>query len=82
MAIKYPLITEKAALQMDAENKFQFIVDINATKDEIKESVENAYDIEITSVRTMITPKGEKKAVVTLSPDYDADELATRLGIF
>lgn len=82
MAIKYPLITEKATIQMDLENKFQFIVDINATRDQIKKDIEEKYDVEVTEVRTMITPKGEKKAVVRLAPNYDADELATRLGIF
>jgi len=32
-------------------------------------------------VRTLITPEGDKKAFVKLSPDFKAADLAVRLGI-
>jgi large subunit ribosomal protein L23 len=80
--IDHPLVTEKAMDQMDFDNKLQFIVDIDATKPEIADAIELRYDVEITAVNTQITARGEKKAVVALSADDDAQEIASRIGVF
>lgn len=82
MTIEYPFITEKATVQLEEDNKLQFVVDVNATKDRIKNKIEEIYGFEVASVRTMITPKGEKKAIVTFVEDDAANELATRIGLF
>ncbi|RCU48091.1 50S ribosomal protein L23 [Haloplanus salinus] len=80
--IEHPLVTEKAMDEMDFDNKLQFIVDIDATKSEITEAIESRYDVSITKVNTQITARGEKKAVVALSEDDDAQEIASRIGVF
>ena len=80
--INYPLVTEKAMNAMDFDNKLQFIVDIDATKPEVRDEVEDRYDVTVTSVNTMITMDGEKKAMVTLSPDDEAEDVASRIGVF
>ena len=80
--IKYPTVTEKAVDKVDFENKIQFIVDIDADKDEIGEAVEGQFDVTVEKVTTMITPQGEKKATVLLTDDYDAQEIASRIGVF
>jgi len=80
--IKHPFITEKATIQMGAENKLQFLVDIDATKEQIRNEIERLYDVTVIDVRTMMTTKGRKKAIVTLSPEDSAEEVASRLGIF
>ena len=80
--IQHPLVTEKAMDEMDFDNKLQFIVDIDANKREIREAIEVRYDVEITKVNTQITAQGEKKAVVALSADDDAQEIASRIGVF
>jgi len=80
--IEHPLVTEKAMDEMDFDNKLQFIVDIDANKREIREAIEVRYDVEITKVNTQITARGEKKAVVALSEDDDAQEIASRIGVF
>jgi len=80
--IEHPLVTEKAMDQMDFDNKLQFIVHIDATKPEITDAIESRYDVTIEQVNTQITARGEKKAVVTLSPDDDAQEIASRIGVF
>ncbi|SEA13382.1 large subunit ribosomal protein L23 [Haloplanus vescus] len=80
--IEHPLVTEKAMDEMDFGNKLQFIVDIDANKAEITESIESRYDVTITKVNTQITAQGEKKAVVRLSEDDDAQEIASRIGVF
>lgn len=81
MIIKSPYITEKVTGMIDSNNTLEFLVNMRATKPEIKKSLEELYDIEVVSVRTMITSRGEKKAIVKLAKDGSANELATRLGL-
>ncbi|ATZ61709.2 MAG: 50S ribosomal protein L23 [Methanosarcinales archaeon Met12] len=82
MTIKHLHTTEKATIQIDANNKLQFLVDVDATKDQIKREIENMYEVTITDIKTMMTPKGQKKAIVTLSHEDSAEEISTRLGVF
>lgn len=81
MVIKSPFITEKVTNMIDSENTVEFLVGIGANKKEIKEELERLYDVEVISIRTMITSKGEKKAAVKLAVDGSANELATTLGL-
>jgi large subunit ribosomal protein L23 len=80
--IKYPFITEKATLSMEKNNSLQFLVDRRARKEQITKAVQNMYNVKVIKVTTLISPKGEKKAIVTLSPENSAEEIASRLGIF
>lgn len=79
--MKHIVPSEKATLQIDAENKLQFIVDIDASKSEIKREVERFFETPVLNVRTMITFKGEKKAIVELEQEGKAKEIGTSLGI-
>ncbi len=81
MIIKSPYITEKVTGMVDSYNTVEFLVDMKATKPEIKKALEELYDIDVVSVRTMITSRGDKKAIVKLAGDGAANELATRLGL-
>jgi large subunit ribosomal protein L23 len=54
---------------------------MKATKPEIRKALEELYDVDVLSVRTMITSRGDKKAVVKLAKEGSANELATRLGL-
>ena len=81
MIIKSPFVTEKVTSMIDSNDSLEFLVDMRATKPEIKKALEELYDIEVQSVRTMITSQGEKKAVVKLAKEGSANELATRLGL-
>jgi len=80
--IDYPLVTEKAMNDMDYENKLQFVVDVNATKPDVRAAVEERYDVTVESVNTQVTMNGTKKAVVSLSEDDDAQDVASRIGVF
>ncbi len=80
--IRHPLVTEKAMNDMDFQNKLQFVVDPGASKDEVAEAVARQFEVEVTDVNTQVTMDGEKKAVVTLSADDDAQEIASRIGVF
>ena len=80
--IRRPVITEQSMAGV-ADNKYVFIVDINANKTEIKEAVEAAFGVKVAKVntvrmqgkvkRTGAYPAGRrsayKKAVVTLTAD-------------
>ncbi|WP_297063587.1 50S ribosomal protein L23 [Thermococcus sp.] len=77
-----PLVTEKAVSLIERENKLTFIVDRRATKADIKRAVEEMFNVKVEKVNTLITMRGEKKAYVKLKPEYDASEVAARLGLF
>ncbi|WP_018259109.1 50S ribosomal protein L23 [Halomicrobium katesii] len=80
--IKYPHVTEKAMNDMDFQNKLQFAVDSAASKPEVADAVEQQYDVTVEAVTTQNAMDGEKKAVVRLSEDDDAQEVASRIGVF
>ncbi|WP_439027071.1 50S ribosomal protein L23 [Haloarchaeobius sp. DT45] len=80
--IQYPLVTEKAMNDMDFENKLQFVVDLDAAKPDIREAVEEQFEVTVASVNTQVTMKGKKKAIVRLSEEDDAQEVASRIGVF
>lgn len=80
--IKHPLVTEKAMDEMDFGNKLQFIVNIDASKPDVKDAVESQFDVTVDDVRTQVTPKGRKKATVALGEGDEAQEVASRIGVF
>lgn len=79
--LRAPISTEKTVRMINEENKLAFYVDLKATKSEIKRAVEEAFEVRVMSVRTMITPTGRKKAYVKLSPEFKASDVASKLGI-
>mmetsp|Transcript_112847 Transcript_112847/g.176306 ORF Transcript_112847/g.176306 Transcript_112847/m.176306 type:complete len:90 (-) Transcript_112847:60-329(-) len=79
--IKSPLTTESAMKKIEEINTLVFIVDIKATKQKIKEAVKAMYDVQCAKVNTLIRPDGKKKAYVHLTQDYDALDVANRIGI-
>ena len=80
-----PLVTEKSTQQSEF-NKMVFSVPINATKPEIKLSIEKVFSVKVKSVNTILS-KGKskrfkgvlgkrsnaKKAIVTLAPGNTID---------
>lgn len=79
--IRRPVITEKAMQLADYENQYTFEVVMKANKQMIRDAVEEAFDVDVLKVNTMIvagkprrwgrrvshTPAW-KKAIVTLAP--------------
>lgn len=80
--IRRPVITEKSTALVEAQNKYVFEVARNANKIQVKEAVEEIFDLEgkVIKVNTMIMPakrgrrgrntyvrsRAWKKAIVTL----------------
>ena len=79
--IKYPLTTESAMKKIEDNNTLVFIVDVAANKRQIKDAVKAMYEISCGKVNTLIRPAGQKKAYVRLTQDYDALDVANRIGI-
>tara|TARA_B100000519_G_scaffold19059_1_gene13855 strand:+ start:2110 stop:2355 length:246 start_codon:yes stop_codon:yes gene_type:complete len=79
--LKFPLTTESANQKIEANNTLVFIVDVRATKKQIKAAVNRMYDIQCEKVNTLIRPDGQKKAYVRLTADYDALDVANKIGI-
>lgn len=79
--ILYPLMTESASLMVEKDNKLLFAVNIAAGKNDIKQAVEQLYEVKVQKITTLITPQGTKKAFVKLTPEYKASDVAIKLGI-
>ena len=50
--IKKPLITEKATILKDKENKYSFVVNKKSTKGQIKMAVEELFNVDVENVKT------------------------------
>ncbi|WP_202319344.1 50S ribosomal protein L23 [Archaeoglobus neptunius] len=81
MLIRCFLVTEKSVAELE-KNVLTAIVDIRARKQDIKREIERLFNVEVDRVNTLITPKGEKKAYIKLKPDYSAEEVLSKLGVF
>jgi len=79
--IRYPVMTEVASRILEAENKLVFVVNTMATKADVKQAVEQLYEVKVSKVNIVVTFKGEKKAFVKLHPDYKAVDVAIKLGV-
>ncbi|HYB93026.1 MAG TPA: 50S ribosomal protein L23 [archaeon] len=79
--ILYHVMTEDAVVLIESENKLTFMVNIKATKKDIKKAVEELYEVKVESVRTVILPSGKKKAYTKLKPEYKASDVAIKLEI-
>lgn len=61
-----PIVTEKMTAQGERYNRYGFVVDKRATKQQIKHAVENLYNVSVDTVNTMIYA-GKKKSRYTKS---------------
>ncbi len=62
--IKRPVITEKYSQQGESLNKYAFIVERKATKEQIKKEIEALYGVKVISINTMVY-QGKKKTRYT-----------------
>ena len=63
--IKKPLLTEKATLDSELNNRYAFVVDRRANKLEIKGAIEELYGVTVENVRTMTYGGGKPKKKYT-----------------
>ena len=79
--IKYPLTTESAMKKIEEDNTLSFIVHTSANKNNIKSSVKKLYDVDVSKVNILTTTDGVKKAFVCLTSEYNALDVANKIGI-
>jgi large subunit ribosomal protein L23 len=79
--IFHPFVTEKTMNFMEKNNALEFVVRRNATKTQIKKAIENMFDVEVDHVNTRITKQG-KHAIVKFAPEFDAEDIGMRIGVF
>lgn len=79
--VRYPLTTEAAMKKIEDNNTLVFIVDVKANKYQIRDSIRRLYDVRAAKINTLIRPDGLKKAFVRLTTDYDALDVANKIGI-
>ncbi len=56
-----PLITEKISADSDAYNRYGFVVNLKANKNQIKNAIEAFYDVRVVAIRTAIIPGKTKR---------------------
>ena len=85
--LKRPVITERSSEQMDL-NKYTFEVDLRANKTQIKDAVEEIFDVTVEKVNVMnykgkfkrmgrhaVYTNKRRKSIVTLAEDSNEIEL-------
>ena len=77
-----PLFSESIYNLITDENKLVFQVRRTSNKHQIKQAIEQLYKIRIQKVNTLITPYGTKKAIVTLTQEFHANDIAAELNLF
>ena len=79
--IFHPYVTEKTMNFMEKNNALEFVVKRNADKKQIKEAVEQLFEVKVKDVNTRITKHG-KHAIVVFMPEFKAEDIGMRIGIF
>lgn len=89
--IKRPIISEKSTALAEVANRYAFEVALQANKQEIKDAVQQLFNVKVRQVRTMtvhgkvkrvgrfVTKRPNwKKALVTLATDQKIDFFQTK----
>ena len=63
MIIQRPVITEKSTALKEAKNRYVFRVDTTANKRQIKQAVEELFEVKVKDVRTAVY-RGKKSVVM------------------
>ncbi len=79
--VLYALTTEKAVGGIEKENRLTFIVELNASKTDVRKELESKYGEKVYSINTLVTPDGRKKAIVKFKKPKAASEIATKLKL-
>ncbi|MDG6220801.1 MAG: 50S ribosomal protein L23 [Candidatus Thermoplasmatota archaeon] len=77
----HPYVTEKTMVSMERENRMEFLVNMKATKPDIKWAFEKMFDAQVLQVNVKIKPDG-KHAILKLDPEVSAEEIGMRIGVF
>jgi len=79
--IYHPYVTEKTMNFMENNNALEFVVKRSANKKQIKTAVEKMFEVKVKNINTRINKDG-KHAIVTFMPEFKAEDIGMRIGIF
>jgi len=79
--IKYPLSTEKSIRQIEFDNKIVFVVHSRSTKRDVKQAVEQLFNVKVAKVNIQNSFQGQKRAFVKLSAENLASDVSADLGL-
>ncbi|MCI4346421.1 MAG: 50S ribosomal protein L23 [Thermoplasmata archaeon] len=74
-------VTEKAMDEMERQNKLEFMVDHRATRAQVKQAVQETYQCKVAKITIKIVRAG-KIATVRFAPEYSAEDIGSRAGVF
>ena len=85
----HPYVTEKTlnmlqgtpAQDLKGGNRLEFVVARRANKTEIKKAFEELFEVKVAHVNTFVRKDG-KHAVIKLKPEFSAEEIGMRIGVF
>jgi len=79
--IFHPYVTEKTMNFMEKNNSLEFVVKRDANKKTIQKAVEDLFEVKVKNINTRIKKTG-KHAIVTFMPEFKAEDIGMRIGIF
>ena len=79
--IFHPYVTEKTMNFMEKNNALEFVVKRSADKKTIQNAIEKLFEVKVKDVNTRITKRG-KHAIVKFMPEFKAEDIGMRIGIF
>ncbi|VEU21315.1 DEKNAAC102576 [Brettanomyces naardenensis] len=78
--LEQPVTSETAMKKVEDGNTLVFQVSLKSNKYQIKKAVKDLYEVEVEKVNTLVRPNGTKKAYIKLTSDYDALDIANKIG--
>lgn len=79
MIIEAPIKTEKAIQKIESDNALVFRVSDKASKQEIKKEFEELFNVKVQTVRTYSNQKGKKLAIIKMTKEFKADDVAAKM---
>lgn len=85
----HPYVTEKTlnmlqgtpAQDLKDGNRLEFVVNMKATKTDIRKGFEELFQVKVARVNTFVRKDG-KHAIIKLKPEFSAEEVGMRIGVF
>lgn len=58
-----PIVTEKTILLTSSENRYVFMVDLKASKEDIKKELKRLFNVDALDIKVMVIP-GKRKRII------------------
>ena len=79
MILVAPIKTEKAVGKIEFANTLTFEVALQSDKKAIKDEVEKLFAVKVRSVKTFVTSRGKKRAIIRLAEGFKAEDITVKL---